>query len=81
MQAFYTCIYDITYYIAYVNKSTYPYIIYPNFGIKYIHQREITTPTSASLQESMRECRRRNERIWRYMRTQAVWNLNLNQTP
>ena len=47
MQAFHTCIFDISSYIEYGNDIIDPYIIYPIFGIKYPPKSTSTTPTSA----------------------------------
>ena len=47
MQAFHTCISNISTYIEYGDDISEPYIIYPILGIKYPHQSARTTPTSA----------------------------------
>ena len=53
MQAFHTCIYDISTYIEYGNNITEINIIYPILSITWSHPSASTSPTSAPSHESM----------------------------
>ena len=61
MQAFRTCIYDISTYISYGNEIREPYIIYKILGIKYTQQSTSTTPTSVP---STLECGGMEKKEW-----------------
>ena len=65
MRAFHTCIYEISNYREYGDDITDPYIINQIFSINYPYQGGRITLTSAPLNESVGEWRRRNERMGR----------------
>ena len=61
MQAFHTCIYDISTYRGYGHEIKYPYITFHILGTKYTHKSARTTPTSAS---STWECEGMEKKEW-----------------
>ena len=77
MQAFRTCIYDISTYISYRNDIIYPYIIDQIFGINYTQQSASSTPTSAP---STQECGEMEKKEWENREIDAnltIWTFNL----